>query len=70
MLIWLDNEKSWLAPRDGSPARPSVFSDAAVQLCLTIKGLFKLPLRQTDLPRVFHPATTGVLWSFTPFGAG
>ena len=33
-----------LAPRDGSPA---VFSDAAIQFCLTIKVLFKLPLRQT-----------------------
>src|SRR5690606_29925792 len=23
-----------------------------------------------DLPPVFHPAMTGALWSFTPFGAG
>lgn len=30
-----------------SPGRPSVVSDAAIQLCLTIKVLFKLPLRQT-----------------------
>ena len=33
-----------LAPRDGSPA---VFSDAAIQFCLSIKGPFKLPLRRT-----------------------
>jgi hypothetical protein len=38
---------AWLAPPDGSPGRPSVFSDAAIQVCLTIKVLFKLPLRQT-----------------------
>jgi hypothetical protein len=25
---------------------------------------------QPDLPRVFHPATTGARWSFTPIGAG
>jgi len=47
LLIWLDNDMAWLAPPDGSPGRPSVFSDAAIQFCLTIKVLFKLPLRQT-----------------------
>jgi hypothetical protein len=26
---------------------PAVFSDAAIQFCMTIKVLFKLPLRQT-----------------------
>ncbi len=44
LLIWLDKEMTWLVPPDGSPA---VFSDAAIQFCLTIKVLFKLPLRQT-----------------------
>ena len=44
---WLDKDISWLAPHDGSPGRPAVFSDAAIQFCLTIKVLFKLPLRQT-----------------------
>jgi hypothetical protein len=38
---------TWLAPHDGCPGRPAVFSDAAIQFCLTIKVLFKLPLRQT-----------------------
>jgi len=47
LLIWLDKEMTWLVSHDGSPGRPAVFSDAAIQLCLTIKGLFKLPLRQT-----------------------
>ena len=47
LLIWLDKEMSWLSPHDGSPGRPAVFSDAAIQFCLTIKGLFGLPLRQT-----------------------
>ena len=47
LLIWLDKDMTWLAPHDGSPGRPAVFSDTAIQFCLTIKVLFKLPLRQT-----------------------
>ena len=47
LLIWLDKDMTWLAPPDGSLGRPAVFSDAAIQFCLTIKVLFKLPLRQT-----------------------
>ena len=47
LLIWLDKEMVWLAPPNGSPGRPSVFSAAAIQFCLTIKVLFRLPLRQT-----------------------
>ena len=46
LLIWLDKEMTRLAPPDGSPGRPEVFSDAAIQSCLTIKVLFRLPLRQ------------------------
>ena len=38
---------TWLAPHGGRPGRPAVFSDAAIQFCLTIKVLFKLPLPQT-----------------------
>jgi hypothetical protein len=45
--MWLDKEMTWLALHDGSPGRPAVFSDAAIQFCLTIKVLFKLPLKQT-----------------------
>jgi len=48
LLIWLDKEMAWLAPHDGSPGRPAVFSGAAIQFCLTIKVLFKLPLRQAE----------------------
>lgn len=47
LLIWLDRDMTWHAPPDGSPGRPAVSSDAAIQFCLTIKVLFKLPLRQT-----------------------
>ena len=44
LLIWLDKEMTWHAPHEG---RPPVFSNAAIQFCLSIKVLFKLPLRQT-----------------------
>ena len=47
LLIWLDKGMSWFAPHEGRPGRPPVFSDAAIQFCLSIKVLFKLPLRQT-----------------------
>lgn len=47
MLIWFDNDITWLAPHDGRAGRPPVFSDAAIQFCLSIKVLFRLPLRQT-----------------------
>jgi hypothetical protein len=47
LLIWLDKEMTWLSPHDGSLGRPAVFSDAAIRFCLSIKILFKLPLRQT-----------------------
>lgn len=47
LLIWLDKDMTWLAPHDAGPGCLAVFSDAAIQFCLTIKGLFKLRLRQT-----------------------
>ncbi|WP_037372424.1 IS5/IS1182 family transposase, partial [Salipiger mucosus] len=47
LLIWLDKEMVWHAPHEGRPGRPPVFSNAAIQFCLSIKVLFKLPLRQT-----------------------
>ena len=46
LLIWVDREMAWHGSRDGRPGRPAVFSDAAIQFCLSIKVLFKLPLRQ------------------------
>lgn len=43
---WLVKEMIWLAPHDGCPGRSSVFCDAGIQFCQTIKSLFKRPLRQ------------------------
>ena len=47
LLIWLDKDMTWLAPKTGRNGRPPVFSDAAIQFCLMVKVLFGLPLRQT-----------------------
>ena len=47
LLIWLDKDMAWRAPKAGRPGRPPVFSDAAIQFCLMVKVLFGLPLRQT-----------------------
>jgi hypothetical protein len=47
LLIWPEKEMAWHAPHEGRPGRPPAFSDAAIQFCLSIKVLFKPPLRQT-----------------------
>ena len=43
LLVWLDREMEWLAPKRGRPGRPETFSDAAIQFCLSIKALLWLP---------------------------
>lgn len=47
LTVWFDKDMRWLAPLTGKNGRNPTFSDAAIQFCLTIKGLFGLPLRQT-----------------------
>jgi hypothetical protein len=47
LLNWLDKEMAWHAPCEGRPGRRPVFSNAAIQFCLSITVLLKLPLRQT-----------------------
>ena len=47
LTIWFDPEMSWAATPTGKRGRQPVYSDAAVQSCLTMKVLFGLALRQT-----------------------
>ena len=47
LTIWLDKKMSWFAAVSGKRGRSPKFSDAAIQLCLTLKNLFGLALRQT-----------------------
>ena len=65
LLIWLAKEMTWLAPHDGSPGRPAVFSDAAIQFCLTIKVQFKLVAIGAPLVRATMATrqTTGMMAS-------
>ncbi|OOY14404.1 IS5 family transposase [Thioclava sp. DLFJ4-1] len=47
MLIWIDRKMAWFAPPEKRPGRSTVFWDAAIQFCLSVKVLLQLPLRQT-----------------------
>ena len=46
--VWFDPDMDWLAAPRGRPGRPMRFSDSAIELCLTLKALFNLPLRQAE----------------------
>lgn len=47
LTIWLDKDMQWYAPANGRRGRQRIFSDAAIQFCLSIKCLFGLALRQS-----------------------
>lgn len=47
LSVWFDPDTVWHAGKTGKRGRPETFSDAAVRVCLTLKVLFGLPLRQT-----------------------
>ena len=68
LSIWFDPGTQWLAAPTGKRGRQPVFTDAAIQACLTLKALFGLPLRQTtgmvasllDLAGLDWPGRTGL----------
>src|SRR5574343_122702 len=47
LTVWLDRDMQWYAAATGKRGRRQVFSDAAIQFCLSIKSLFGLALRQS-----------------------
>ena len=47
LTIWLDKNMPWYAPASGKRGRQRIFSEAAIQFCLSIKCLFNLALRQS-----------------------
>ncbi len=47
LTVWFDPSTPWHAAPSGKRGAQSVYSDAAIQACLTIKILFGLPLTQT-----------------------
>ncbi|WP_323144896.1 IS5 family transposase [Massilia phyllosphaerae] len=46
LLIWLNPTMNWYGQPSGKRGRSQMFSDEAIQFCLSIKCLFNLPLRQ------------------------
>ena len=46
LIVWLDADLQWQASPTGRNGRPAVFSDAAIQFCLTLKCKLGLGLRQ------------------------
>ena len=46
LLIWLYKDMCWHSSASGKRGRCPRYSEAAIQFCLTIKGLFNLALRQ------------------------
>ena len=47
LTVWFDPDMVWAAKPTGKRGRQPVYSDAAVQTCLTMKVLFGMALRQT-----------------------
>jgi hypothetical protein len=47
LTVWLDREMTWEAAPTGKRSRQPVYSDAAIQTCLTMKVLSGTALRQT-----------------------
>lgn len=47
LTIWFDPDMTWDAAPTSKRGRQPVYSDAAVQTCLTMKVLFSMALRQT-----------------------
>ncbi len=47
LTVWFDPAMVWHAEPSGKRGEQAIYSNAAIQACLTIKVLFGLPLRQT-----------------------
>jgi hypothetical protein len=46
LTVWVDPQMGWEATPSGRRGRQQLFSDAAIQTCLTLKVLFGMALRQ------------------------
>ena len=46
LTVWLDKDMHWLAEPSGKRGRGQIYSDAAIEFCLSIQCLFNQPLRQ------------------------
>jgi hypothetical protein len=68
LTIWFDPEMNWGAKPSGKRGRSRIFSDAAIQTCLTMKVLLWLPPSCKRVPTLL--ACDRVRSSVRPQGAG
>ena len=45
--MWLDQDMHWYVPASGKRGRQQLFSDRAIEFCLSIKCLFGMASRQS-----------------------
>ena len=50
VTVWLSDAalEAWRAPATGRPGGQPIYSDLAIETALTIRMIFRLPLRQTE----------------------
>ena len=67
LTVWFDPSTPWHAVPSGKRGGQPVYSDAAIQACLTVKVLFGLPLRQTTGFVASLLKLAGLDWSVPDF---
>ena len=67
LTIWFDPEMTWEATPTGKRGRQPRYSDAAIQICLTMKVLFGMALRQTTGFVDSLLRLSGLDWSVSDF---
>jgi hypothetical protein len=67
LLIWLDKDMRWHGCASGKRGRSPKYSEAAIQFCLTIKGLFNLALRQATGMAQRQLKLAGLDWQVADF---
>jgi len=68
LTIWFDPGMVWAAKPTGKRGRQPLYSDAAVQTCLTMKVLFGMALRQTTGFVESLLRLVGLDWAAPDFG--
>ena len=68
LTIWVtdDTLKQWRAPRRTTPGGQPKYSNIAIETCLTLRTIYKLPLRQT--PPVSGKLSAALLFSIFQVG--
>jgi len=67
LRVWFDPSAPWYVAPSGKRGAQPIYSDAAVQACLTVKVLFGLPLRQTTGFVASLLRLAGLDWSVPDF---